>query len=468
MDSGPKDNPAELIAAASNEHGKKSRASSMPQRIEQMGKSEAAVQKDDRVDKGMVYESDVGRIQLLDPFEHEPLSSPTSTRILNIKANASYDGPLETELSEIDLSDQHVPYVALSHAWGPNPTLDCNLICNGKRHGITTRIDYALRRIRSRIQSSEFYHWSNIWIDAVCIDQGKDVEAQVEKGKQVGMMHRIFGEAEEVVVDLGKATRLSHMLLMTVEEFDILKDPSMEFERLVKELVPGIANIVFFDKYDQASEIAKKIAAMGDLLQREWFARIWTYQEYILARRISFIVGERVVPGEIMNQSLDVFMTEGNLGLFLTRMLEVMGPSAVNGKDRMLTMQISREVREENPNAPELPLHAVCAVGGMYAASDLRDAVYGVHGLCFNDATAFPIDYTESVAGLSRRAARYLLQSQDNNIFLHAAAGIRSNYASLSDGHSTWGMELGSKDKMIYEDSRTLLVGMAFRMLHPG
>jgi Heterokaryon incompatibility protein (HET) len=126
-------------------------------------------------------------------FEPELLSGSSCIRVLSIKPDVDFEAPVEVDVGEIDLDCDFLPFVALSHAWGPDPTLNRILICDGKGQAITGRIDYALRRIRSKSADLEYEHWKCIWIDAVYIDQRPSIEAQLEKSKQVEMMHRIFG-----------------------------------------------------------------------------------------------------------------------------------------------------------------------------------------------------------------------------------------------------------------------------------
>jgi hypothetical protein len=230
----------------------------------------------------------------LNEYEHEPLTSPLAIRVLTIKPDKDFNAPVEATITEVDLASDNGPYVALSHAWGP-PDFARVLICDRRRVAITSRLDFALRRIRRKALEKEYRHWSSIWVDAVSIDQRRDVEAQLEKSKQVELMYEIFGRAQEVIVDLGRAGRLTPMLPKSLSDIDVFKVSSAGLSGTLEEAFYGIVELAFGeDEEYEGTQIVKSMAAIGKLFQREWFSRIWTFQEYALARDAQFMIGKYV------------------------------------------------------------------------------------------------------------------------------------------------------------------------------
>lgn len=93
-------------------------------------------------------------------------------------------------------------YEAISYAWGS--TLDKTAVA------VVDRLDYwsqavnwncaeALRSLRYENQSRD------LWMDAICIDQGTSLKALAERGRQVKRMAIIFKRAKRVVAWLGSS-----------------------------------------------------------------------------------------------------------------------------------------------------------------------------------------------------------------------------------------------------------------------
>ena len=148
------------------------------------------------------------RVLVLEPGRHgEPLiASLKCTRLYTIK-NVDYHPD----------NKPHAPYDAISYAWigiwGKQFTLDHDLELRG--YGllkITPALYGALQRFRT-VDSP-----SNLWADAVCIDQSSDQE----RAAQVDMMGLIFGQASKVAVWLGNSSPKSALAFATIKAFKSL------------------------------------------------------------------------------------------------------------------------------------------------------------------------------------------------------------------------------------------------------
>ncbi|PQE32852.1 hypothetical protein CJF32_00001333 [Rutstroemia sp. NJR-2017a WRK4] len=84
-------------------------------------------------------------------------------------------------------------YKALSYAWG-SPRATQPILLNGYLYRGTLNLESALRRLR-RTNSD-----LTLWIDALCINQSNNLE----RTKQVSLMHEIYSEAKEVIIYLGE------------------------------------------------------------------------------------------------------------------------------------------------------------------------------------------------------------------------------------------------------------------------
>lgn len=110
-----------------------------------------------------------------------------------------------------------------------------------------------------------------IWVDAVCINQGNDQE----KEHQVGLMHRIYAQAETTYVWLGDAADGS--------------DKAIDF-------IAGCANLNVMDPMFQIHHIAPPSSALQALFARSWWSRVWVIQEVLLSKNIVVKCGHKEAP----------------------------------------------------------------------------------------------------------------------------------------------------------------------------
>lgn len=173
------------------------------------------------------------------------LLSPGAIRLLRLMPhpNASTETTkLQCELFEYSLQDlgkrTHL-YEALSYTWGGDAK-PCSINIGEQNLNVTTNLYAALLRLQDR--SLERI----IWIDALCINQNNPEE----RGQQVQLMAMIFSKAHRVLVWLGKA---AHNVEGALEDI----------QRAAIEESTEVSN----KKMDEK--------AIFNLLQRQWFQRIW-------------------------------------------------------------------------------------------------------------------------------------------------------------------------------------------------
>lgn len=133
-------------------------------------------------------------------FQHRRLTSPRSIRIVSLHPSSELSAPLEVSLFEasIDgfLSEEH-SYEALSYVWGAR-TGNTPCECDGKQLLITPNCDDALRHLRLPYQAR------NLWVDAICIDQGSSEESSKERNIQITLMGEVYCNAERTFCWVGK------------------------------------------------------------------------------------------------------------------------------------------------------------------------------------------------------------------------------------------------------------------------
>jgi hypothetical protein len=186
---------------------------------------------------------------IMSQYFYSPLSpGANNIRLLRLMPHAeesTKSTKLQCELFEYSLQDlgnrTHL-FEALSYTWGGEGK-PCSITIEEQNLAITTNLYAALLRLRDRSLERK------LWIDAICINQ-KNPE---ERGQQVQLMAMIYSKACRVLVWLG-------------ETADDIEGALEDIQRAANE--------------DPTERSSKKIneKAIFNLLQREWFQRIWVRQ----------------------------------------------------------------------------------------------------------------------------------------------------------------------------------------------
>jgi hypothetical protein len=178
----------------------------------------------------------------MSPYRYHPLlPGPDKIRLLRLKPDEDETAPIQCELFDYSLQKStkgtHL-YEALSYVWG-DPKETSPIRVDGNQFPVTVKLHEALSRLRDR--SIERI----IWVDAVCIDQNDDPE----KKHQIGLMSKIYSQANRVIIWLGEAADDSDL---AVEEIRVAGSKKST---------------------DSSNETIQR--AIRALLGRAWFRRIW-------------------------------------------------------------------------------------------------------------------------------------------------------------------------------------------------
>lgn len=180
--------------------------------------------------------------------------------------------PVETStsaLSHLAKPEIAIKYEALSWTWGDEtpesyPVLHIEDGDAKSELDVQPNIYDALKQLR--LQSDK----RSLWIDAVCIEQHKDRE----KNLQVAMMADIYSHAQNVCIWLGSQDESS--------------DQALDF------ISNQVSDIGKFEEIT-SDAFAKEWVALGALMIRPWFSRRWVVQEIALARNATVHCGDRMV-----------------------------------------------------------------------------------------------------------------------------------------------------------------------------
>lgn len=323
------------------------------------------------------------------------LADPSSQiRLLELQPGA-YDDPIACSLRTTELSKDN-SYEALSYVWGADE-ISCQISLGAKPFGIRADLENALRRLRDT-QSARV-----LWIDAICINQ-EDIP---ERNAQVGIMRRIYSNAENVLVWLGEA-RDNSDLVMT--ERGIIDNFHAIDAEMWKAVMKG-----------------PRWNAFCQILERPWWRRTWIIQELAFARSVRVFCGEH---------SLE-WNTIGTNIILYAQILENMGEMRDSlpipeSLDYSIELILLRGKFEQNARKPDMNLMDLMQWFRRCEATDPRDKVFGLLGLAKDNIDAeFGADYALSVSEVYRRTTEYFIRKHVS----FATLGLKGSDASTSQHH---------------------------------
>ncbi|KAF7943820.1 uncharacterized protein EAE97_005890 [Botrytis byssoidea] len=309
------------------------------------------------------------------PFSYAslpPLDSST-IRLLSLVPSRNETAALQGQLHNYSLQDSdketHL-YEALSYVWGGIDDPPHSIYINGNSLSITANLHAALLRLRNHTLERV------MWVDALCINQQDDQE----KGLQIQLMPRIYGQAAQVIVYLGEAADDSDMAL---ESIRVAADDENE--------KPGNS---LASKRSQESILS--------LLKRPWFQRIWVLQEVGLARSILIICGSVEMNGYTFCSGISKL--ESLLKIYADLQ------SLIRPTIHLIRGSIFRP-KYKSSSLGELSLAELIDMYHNHKATVRHDKVYALLGMCSDhlSSTGLLPDYTIPWETLFRRLVNFIL-----------------------------------------------------------
>lgn len=189
------------------------------------------------------------------------------------------------------------------------------------------------------------------WIDSICINQ-KDL---AERAYQVTLMKRIFHQAAETCVWLGDESEDSELAFTFLKW---LAEQTVESRR-GHIIEPWVLEIRDLDGPHQ-----KQWITVNNLLNRLWWTRVWTVQEYAVAKYVQITCGQHSI-------------SRASFSLALNRIydcdVDLNTPAPWNRK--RLVAKFETLWHNKNKTCEELSLVATLAYLGDHQATDPRDYV---------------------------------------------------------------------------------------------
>ncbi|KAJ4417790.1 hypothetical protein N0V82_005956 [Gnomoniopsis sp. IMI 355080] len=383
-------------------------------------------------------------------FTYEPLpDAATHIRLLQILTlddddKAPHHGQQPTtstpkvhaELSVFPLATAP-PYHAISYTWGdPNDT--ASVLINGKRMVVRRNCEYVLKQAQwyddeengcsSRKEKKKAGGRGKrsrrryFWCDAICIDQGNNAE----KGFQVAMMGGIYKGAERVLACVGEAAEGSEVVFEEMRHGDVWllraiaaleSAQAAKARRTYNEVLNRIGGVDFSSKAagrrdafnarllkllsalwvrarQEDSVWTRLVQALGTFASREYFRRVWIYQELSLGSDILVCCGKDTAPlGVVYGMLTIVYGT--------TKRARRLGLSSLNVGESWDGLRQCEDMVEVGcvSRLDKRRLLEALYTASLLKCVDARDRVYGLLSLVEWGRLETPIfpDYTRDV-----------------------------------------------------------------------
>lgn len=243
---------------------------------------------------------------------------PNETRPLRLLAFDSCTTSSSLSLSLFDTEQEH-EFFAVSYAWGnsvckpsfgmfrsvscanamhgtpvwSNNKALCNnylsyyrsgsdgyvdILINGRKFYVQDTVYHLLRTLWASAEIQQrFRDGQHFWLDAICVNQNDEIETV----QQTSIMHEIYKAAQHVYVWLGTAYNSSAVAM------DFLSHliPSTSPQESATNLHPRTQ-----------SHLKGQYWPLYFLFIRPYWERTWVVQEFLLARDVTLLCGDRAVP----------------------------------------------------------------------------------------------------------------------------------------------------------------------------
>lgn len=199
-------------------------------------------------------------------------------------------GQLEAALETYTFSTAP-PYEALFYFWGKGgqeETFQLTVHCEGHNHrlGLLPNLHSALMRTMSHTRAD---HGRLLWTDRICIDQTDPADKDV----QLAQMPEVYSNAQRVLVWLGDpAANLRDADVQASLDTGILFDVADKVSALATQVGPN------FDpqKTPGLPPAHDAVwAVFSDVVRKDWYRRIWTLQEAVLAQELTVHYGTHIL-----------------------------------------------------------------------------------------------------------------------------------------------------------------------------
>ncbi|TVY73385.1 Heterokaryon incompatibility protein 6 OR allele [Lachnellula suecica] len=318
-------------------------------------------------------------------YQYEPLDATKNEirllRILPIRVVDGQECEVECSLFVTPLNDAP-PYEALSYTWGEHLDLQ-DIFLDDLPFKVTPSLQSALWQLQGHSEERLF------WVDALCINQGDDQE----RGEQVSKMRTIYERATNVVVWLGnRSVRTSRAFAL----FEDLHEHILD-KKYVYNVLRDRDNLDTLD-------------AMGSILDRDYWKRIWVIQEVNSAKKATIMCGKYLIDLPKVKAVQGALWRDHDRYLIQQAVDERI--FSLFQKSILYSGPIALEVSGFDPPSSFPDLFTALSEHQFKRASDPRDQVYALVGLTTaREDARFEINYSKSVGQVYIDVVKYIIIS---------------------------------------------------------
>ena len=317
----------------------------------------------------------------------------------------SFDDAVSCSLSTFSLDDPPV-YETLSYTWG-SLRHTASVTVDAEEFLMTSNLATALRYLRDLSDGRWF------WIDAICINQS-DLH---ERNEQVKIMKSILEQAQSVRVWLGDP-------LANRAGLRVLRDAARE---------------VYKDAHSLTRDEWRFCA---DIFRHSWFARVWTVQEFALAKRVTFQCGAEQLDYKLMVLSMDSLVESLSTNRFVKVLEQHEHIEIMILFSRFRDLVSIKRLCDETTGNAVMSFRAfatILAVAQGKQAVDPRDKVYGMLALAPPSFMEFVSpDYSLQVDEVYANLALYLESRLDPIRLSIEEDYLKEGSVSTPDWVSSW------------------------------
>jgi hypothetical protein len=332
-------------------------------------------------------------------------------------------------------------FTALSYAWGDSKVVE-DIDVDGKTLQVTTNLMAALKEMRvsmhenNEAKERELDHFDGstlLWIDAICLNQKDDIE----KGRQVRHMDKVYQNARTVLVWLGEEDKDTNVAIQEIERFSkAILESTAKSSFLLRNDYVGLKPTEYsaVTRLVQEHILPKWEDWLGvrSLLNRPYFSRLWVIQEAALASHAVIACGHFrllwnsfrrcfITLGGLMSNSPAI--TEGLRNLKDGR--EVF--SFIYFSSARCMVRFASSSWKELSDGQSLEMAFLSLTVGQTEATDPRDQVYGLLSLMPDDVKSkitVRYDSTWTIKQLYTQTTGVMIQDPGGFDTLQRCAGL--------------------------------------------
>lgn len=222
----------------------------------------------------------------MSPFRHTPL--PDAEEYIRL---VSIDSPPSATTVQCRLSTWPLrtapQFHAISYTWGRTDRNE-SIELNGTRMLVRGNCADVLRQL-CHLRTALYY-----WIDALCIDQTN----VAEKGQQIGLMGSIYQNAQHVLACLGKVKDEDLLGLRVLQRYSERVSYFHKFSKLDDLQTNNDWHCHFADWLRNSftrADIFLFWMTCDRLIRTDYFARVWTTPEFLIAQGLFLCIGEHLI-----------------------------------------------------------------------------------------------------------------------------------------------------------------------------